>query len=294
VNAVREFAAALPGASARGAVVASLPESLSAATRELCFAAGIVPLQGQREALEALDLAATVGSRWARGATVELRIPEPGARGTRALAEHQGKSALAAYGVPVPRSAVVAVDAAADAAAALGFPVVIKAAAATLEHKSEAGGVILNVRSAAEAAAAAQRLAHLSDTLLVEEMVTDGVAEVLVGISVDAQFGQLLVLGAGGVLTELLRDSVSLLPPFTAAAIEAALARLRIARLLCGFRGKPPGDVPALVAAVLACTRYAEANLQRLSELDLNPIIVRPQGKGAIAVDALIRLREEQ
>jgi acyl-CoA synthetase (NDP forming) len=293
VNAVKEFAAALPGAPARGAVVCSLPESLSAATRELCFAAGIVPLQGQREALEALDLAATVGTRWAQGATVELRIPAPGAHGARALSEYEGKRALAAHGVPVPRSALVAVRDAAAAATSLGFPVVIKAAAAALEHKSEAGGVILNVRDAAEAHTAAQRLAHLSGLLLVEEMVTDGVAEVLVGISVDPQFGQLLVLGAGGVLTELLRDSVSLLPPFSAHSIEAALARLRIARLLSGFRGQPPGDVPALVAAVLACTRYAAANLARLSELDLNPIIVRPQGKGAVAVDALIRLSEE-
>jgi acetate---CoA ligase (ADP-forming) len=294
VNAVREFAAALPGAPARGAIVSSLPESLSPATRELCFAAGIVPLQGQREALEALDLAATVGTRWAQGARVELHIPEGSPRAAHALGEYQGKRALAAYGVPVPRCAVVAVSEAAAAATAIGFPVVIKAAAATLEHKSEAGGVILNVRSAAEAAAAAQRLAHLSDTLLVEEMVTDGVAEVLVGISVDAQFGQLLVLGAGGVLTELLRDSVSLLPPFTADAVEAALARLRIARLLAGFRGKPAGDVAALVAAVLACTRYAADHLERLSELDLNPIIVRPRGQGAVAVDALIRLREEK
>jgi acetate---CoA ligase (ADP-forming) len=293
VNAVKEFATALPGAEARGAVVSSLPESLSPATRELCFAAGIVPLQGQREALEALDLAATVGTRWAQGASVELRIPAPSSAIPHALAEHEGKRALAAYGVPVPRSAVVPVNEAADAAARIGFPVVIKAAAATLEHKSEAGGVILNVRTAAEAAGAAQRLAHLSDTLLVEEMVTDGVAEVLVGISVDAQFGQLLVLGAGGVLTELLRDSVSLLPPFTADAVAEAVSRLRIARLLAGFRGKPPGDVPALVAAVLACTRYAADNLAHLSELDLNPIIVRPSGKGAVAVDALIRLRKE-
>ena len=293
VNAVKEFAAALPGAPARGAIVSSLPESLSAATRELCFASGIVPLQGQREALEALDLAATVGIRWALGASVELRIPDASTAHVRSLSEHEGKQALSAYGVPVPRSALVAVHEAADAAASLGFPVVIKAAAAALEHKSEAGGVILNIRSAAEAAAAAQRLAHLSGTLLVEEMVTDGVAEVLVGISVDPQFGQLVVLGAGGVLTELLRDSVSLLPPFTVEAIERALGRLRIAPLLRGFRGKPAGDVAALVAAVLACTRYAAANLQRLSELDLNPIIVRPQGKGAVAVDALIRLREE-
>jgi acetyl-CoA synthetase len=170
--------------------------------------------------------------------------------------------------------------------------VVIKAIGSQLEHKSELGAVVLNVRSAAEAAAAAQRLSALSATLLVEEMVSDGVAEVLVGVSVDPQFGQLLVLGAGGVLTELLRDSVSLLPPFTAAAIEAALGRLKLARLLAGYRGRPPADVAALVQTALACTRYAAANLERLVELDLNPVIVRPQGSGAVAVDALIRLEE--
>ena len=125
-------------------------------------------------------------------------------------------------------------------------------------------------------------------------MVSDGVAEILVGISVDPQFGQLLVLGAGGVLTELLRDSVK-----PAAALHARRHRER-ARRSCasrsccsGFRGRPAGDVPALVAAILACARYAAANLERLAELDLNPVIVRPQGLGAVAVDALIRLREE-
>ena len=292
VSVIEEFAAALPGATTRGAVIASLPESLSRATREKCLAAGIVPLQGQREALEALDLAGAVGETWARGAAVQLHIPRAAARSARTLTEHEGKSALAAFGVPVPRSRVVSAGEASEAAAALGFPVVIKAAGAALEHKSEVDGVVLNVRSAAEAAAAAQRLSALSATLLVEEMVSDGVAEVLVGVTVDPQFGQLLVLGAGGVLTELLRDSVSLLPPFTAASIEAALGRLRVGKLLAGYRGRPPADVAALVQTVLACARYAAANLERLVELDLNPVIVRPAGLGAVAVDALIRLEE--
>ena len=292
VSVIEQFAAALPGATTRGAVIASLPESLSRATREKCLAAGVVPLQGQREALEALDLAGAVGETWARGAAVQLHRPRAAATCARTLTEHEGKSALAAFGVPVPRSRVVNAGDASAAAAALGFPVVIKAAGGALEHKSEVDGVVLNVRSAAEAAAAAQRLSALSATLLVEEMVSDGVAEVLVGVTVDAQFGQLLVLGAGGVLTELLRDSVSLLPPFTAASIEAALARLKVAKLLAGYRGRPPADVAALVQTVLACARYAAANLERLVELDLNPVIVRPAGLGAVAVDALIRLEE--
>ncbi len=293
VNVVKEFAAALPGAPSRAVLISSLPESMAAATRELCQAAGIAPLQGQREALEALDLAAAVGESWAAGSRVELCVPGARAAGVQALSEPDAKAALAAFGVPVPRRRIVPAREAADAAARIGFPVVIKAVAASLEHKSEVGGVVLNVRSTAEAAAAAEALAKLSATLLVEEMVSDGVAEILVGIAVDAQFGQMLVLGAGGVLTELLRDSVNLLPPFTEPAITAALGRLRVWPLLAGFRGGPAGDVPALVAAILACTRYAQANLQRLTELDLNPVIVRPQGRGAVAVDALIRLAQE-
>jgi succinyl-CoA synthetase beta subunit len=178
----------------------------------------------------------------------------------------------------------------AAAAAAIGFPVVLKATGTHLTHKSELGGVVLDVRDRAEAEAAAARLAGLSDALLVEEMIVDGVAELLVGISVDPQLGQVLLLGAGGVLTELLRDSVSLLPPFTARAIEAALGRLRLARLLQGYRGRPRADLGALIEAILACTRYAAAEVDTLVDLDVNPLIVRPAGRGVVAVDALIRV----
>ncbi|HEV2267856.1 MAG TPA: acetate--CoA ligase family protein [Steroidobacteraceae bacterium] len=307
VACIEEFLAAYPGAPARAAVISSLPESVAASTRARCLTAGVTPLQGQREALEALDQAAAIGAAWARGATVELCRPRQHSaheaaaheaeaasdrtRG-RTLAEHEAKAALGACGVPVPRSRVVTPDKAAAAARTLGFPVVMKAAGA-FEHKSDIGGVIVNVRTVADAAAAAERLSHLSGTLLVEEMVTDAVAEVLVGVTVDPQFGALLVLGAGGVLAELLRDTATLLPPFTSAAVQGALSRLGIGRLLGGYRGRPPGDLPALVRAVLACARYAEDNVDRLLELDLNPVIVRPAGLGAVAVDALVRLAEE-
>src|SRR5439155_277978 len=124
-------------------------------------------------------------------AAVQLHLPRAAARSARTLTEHEGKRALADFGVPVPRSRLVAAAEASAAAATLGFPVVIKAIGSQLEHKSELGGVALDVRSAAEAEATAQRLSALSATLLVEEMVSDGVAEVLVGVSVDPQFGQL-------------------------------------------------------------------------------------------------------
>ena len=292
IAVIEEFIAASSGASTRTAVISSLPESLDAKTREICLAAGVVPLQGQRQALEALALAAAVGEVWASGSRVELRVPGHAPLHTRTLTEPEGKAALAAFGVRVPLSRVVNACDAAAAAEAIGFPVVIKATSASLEHKSDVGGVVINIRTSAEAEAAADRLSRLSDTLLVEEMVADGVAEILIGMTVDPQFGQVLVLGAGGVLTELLRDTVSLLPPFTAPAIESALERLRVSKLLTGYRGRPPADVAALVETALACTHYAEANLDRLLELDINPVIVRPDGHGAIAVDALIRIAE--
>lgn len=295
VAAIEEFIGAFPGAATRGAVICSLPESLSPGIREMCLAAGIVPLQGQRQALEALDLAAGIGEVWANRSQVELRRPRPAGHparpaNERTLAEHEGKAALAAFGVHIPRSRVVSPRDAADAAEAIGFPVVIKAASASLEHKSDVGGVVVNIRTSAEANAAAERLARLSDTLLVEEMVADGVAEILVGMTVDPQFGQVLTIGAGGVLTELLRDTVTLLPPFTATAVESAVKTLTVGKLLMGYRGRPPADIAALVEAALACTRYAAANVDALLELDINPVIVRPAGRGAVAVDALIRL----
>jgi acetate---CoA ligase (ADP-forming) len=275
------------------ALISSLPETLSARVRKRCLDGGVIPLQGQREALEALALAGGVGIAWREGPGVELQIPPAAPAGTSiySLGESEGKAALQAFGVSIPRGRLVSPAEAAAYAQSLGFPVVIKAAGAHLEHKTEVGAVALNIKSFADAERAAQRLSALSDALLVEEMITDGVAEVLIGMIVDPQFGQVLVLGAGGVLTELLADSITLLPPFTPESLAAGLRSLKVAKLLGGFRGKPAGDVQALTGAILGVARYAAANLSRIQEIDVNPIIVRPAGKGAVAVDALVRLR---
>jgi acetyl-CoA synthetase len=290
---IEVFIEASRGTTTRAALISSLPETINERIRERCLAGGVVPLQGQREALEALSLAGAVGAAWEHGPGLQLRLPPPRPdSGVHALSEHEGKAALAQFGVRVPEGRLVPAAEAAQAAAALGFPVVIKAAAAHLEHKTEVGGVILNVRSAPEAERAAARLAKLSDTLLVERMCGDAVVEILIGVIVDPQFGQVLVLGAGGILTELMSDSVSLLPPWTAAAVEDGLRRLGIARLFGGYRGKPPADVPALIAAVLGVAAYAAHNCAQVSEIDVNPLLVRPAGSGAVAVDTLIRLKK--
>ncbi|MGA9025891.1 MAG: acetate--CoA ligase family protein [Steroidobacteraceae bacterium] len=282
-------------APTRAALIASLPETISTRIRQDCLDNGVAPLQGQREALEALALAGAVGAAWRSNPVPQLQAPSPPAatsRSTRTLTEHEGKAALAEFGVRIPRGMVGSPGAAADAAVTLGFPVVIKALGAHLEHKTEVGGVALNVRTVADAIAAGERLRRLSDTLLIEEMIGGGVAEILVGITCDPQFGQVLVLGAGGVLAELLGDTTSLLPPWNRTAVHAALRRLRVAKLLDGYRGKPAADVEALVAIILGVARFASAHLDSLIELDVNPVVVRPLGKGAVAVDALIRLHK--
>jgi acetate---CoA ligase (ADP-forming) len=291
--AMDAYIEASQGAPSRVALISSLPETIGASMRERCLAGGVVPLQGLREALEAMAAAGAVGEAWRRG-RVELRVPRAAAAGeARTLSEAEGKAALSAFGVSVPLSQVSAPSEAASVAESLGFPVVMKAVGAHLEHKTEVGGVVLNVRSAADARAAAERLGRLSERLLVEQMIGDGIAEVLIGLIVDPQFGQVLVLGAGGVLTELLSDSLTLLPPFTHDSIKAALGRLKLAKILAGYRGKPAADVDALIDTALAVTRYASAQLSTLIEIDVNPVIVRPLGKGAQAVDVLIRLKNQ-
>jgi acyl-CoA synthetase (NDP forming) len=289
------FIEASQGAPTRAALIASLPETLGERVRQRCLQGGVIPMQGQREALEALALAGAVGAAWRAGPEVALNLPAVDAcarHDVYALAEHEGKSALARYGLTIPRGKIVAAGAAAQTAAELGFPVAIKAAVADLAHKTDVGGVALNIRNAAEAEEAAERLAKLSPTLLVEEMITDGVVEILIGVIVDPQFGAILVLGAGGVLTEIMADSVSLLPPWSRGSIAAGLKRLAIAKLFGGFRGKPAADVEALIDAVLSVARYAAANASTLVELDVNPVIVRPAGRGAVAVDTMVRLRK--
>ncbi|GAC1308087.1 MAG: acetate--CoA ligase family protein [Steroidobacteraceae bacterium] len=292
---IDEFIAAARGAPARAALIASLPETMSAQIRARCFAGGVAPLQGQREALEALSLAGALRGAGPAARGVQLTFanavaPGKGARGAVTLTEAEGKRALAQFGVRVPKSQVVALHEVAAAAHATGFPVVLKAVGAHLEHKSEFGGVVLNIQSGTEAVAAAADLARLSDRFLVEEMIGGGVAEILIGVIADPQFGQVLVLGAGGVLTELLADSVSLLPPWTAESVREALGCLSVVTLLQGYRGKPPGDIDALVGVILGVARYAAAHRRELVELDVNPVIVRPAGGGAIAVDVLIHL----
>ena len=129
-----------------------------------------------------------------------------------------------------------------------------------------------------------------TDHFLVEEMVTGTVAELLIGVVKDPAHGFVMTLAAGGTLTELMQDSASLLLPATDAMIEQALASLRIARLLDGYRGAPPADRAAILKAIRAVEAYVLANAEGLEEIEVNPLLCTPTD--AVAADALMRRKD--
>jgi acyl-CoA synthetase (NDP forming) len=198
---------------------------------------------------------------------------------------------LAGAGLSVPPGRrAVSVGEAVAMASDLGYPVALKALG--VAHKSEAGAVKLDLRDEASVHTAAQKLAGLGTGLYVERMVEGGVAELIVGVTRDALFGPVMTVGSGGVLVELLKDSATLLLPASREDIEAALRGLRLFPLLDGFRGRPKADLAAAIDAALKISDFALANAHSLAELDINPLIVCAEGKGAWVADALLVFRE--
>ncbi|GAB3697624.1 acetate--CoA ligase family protein [Saccharopolyspora tripterygii] len=267
-------------------VVSSLPEGIPELTRERLLNSGIAPMQGISDGLAAIAAAAQIGAAQRKAESPPpLATPAAGTGEHHQLDEQAGKRELRAAGLTVPEGVLTAAHEAPDAATGLGFPVVVKAVSADLAHKSEAGGVRVGLTSREQVREAVAEMAALTDAFLVEHMVQDAVAELLVGVHRDPQFGLALTIGAGGVLVELVRDSATLLLPATRDHIEEALRELRIWPLLAGFRG-PGADVSAVLDAVGAVVEYACSD-DRLVELEVNPLLALPNA--AVAVDVLVR-----
>jgi acetate---CoA ligase (ADP-forming) len=283
------------GSTSAVAVVSTLPETLPEAISKRLLSSRIVPLHGIVTALASISLAVGIAENWQAPKAPSLRSPIADlSADARTLSEAAAKKVLSQRGLQVPEAAVVPLDQAARAALAIGFPVAIKASSCALVHKSEVGAVKLNIGSPEEALAAARSMQHLSSFVLVEKMILGAVAELIVGIARDRQFGLSLTIGAGGVQVEFLGDSTTLLLPVTRRHIELALQSLKSWKLLCGFRGRPRGDVQAAVDAIVRIAEYAEEAHESLHELDVNPLIVLAEGQGVVAVDALIRTSKAQ
>jgi len=280
----------------RAAVVASMQECLPEDVRTYLVEQGIAPMQGIAETLSAIEAAARIGRVLAADDPPALLHPGPVAwGGSRVHDEWESKRLLAAHGLAVPDGALVASPAEAVAVAeSFGYPVAVKAVSSEMVHKTEHGAIALNLFDADGVQAAAERMAVLSSHILVERMVADGIAELIVGIDRDPQFGPYLVVGFGGVLVEVISDSHTLLLPTGREQVLAALGSLKTAPMLDGYRGLPRADKAAAVDAIMAVAAFAAEHADTILELDVNPLIVRPEGLGAVAADALVRLAEPE
>ncbi|MXX29093.1 MAG: acetate--CoA ligase family protein [Gammaproteobacteria bacterium] len=286
------FHKAMAEKGSRGMIVATLGENMPEGKAAWLVERGVAPLCGIREALAAIECAGTIGGAWRAPISAPLISAEPVTGESTILNEADAKSRLAAFGVEVPSGQVVGTpDEALSAARLLGGAVALKALG--LAHKTEQRALRLRLSQAEEIRTAAEQLLALSERLLVERFTCGIVAELIVGLHRDPELGLMLTLGSGGVLVELLGDSVTLLLPVSEADVRSALTALRCAPLMAGHRGQPPADIDAAVAAIIRIADFAIAHRAGLQELDVNPLAVLEQGRGAVALDALVRLNEE-
>jgi acetyltransferase len=220
--------------------------------------------------------------------------------GAGSLGEAAARPLLQAYGIPLVKAQVAHTAAEArQAAEQIGFPVVLKIVSPDILHKSDAGGIRLNLGSgdAVETAyedmlaqvLSAQPQAQI-EGVLVEAMLRGGV-EVIVGMRRDPYFGPLMLFGLGGIYVELFRDVAFGVAPLTRAQARALLERTRAFRLLTGFRGQPPADLDAVVDCILRLGQLA-LDFPQIEEAEVNPLLVMEEGKGAVALDARVILKE--
>lgn len=216
-----------------------------------------------------------------------------------ALSETEAKAALAAFGVPVVHDALVnSASEARSAAQQIGYPLVAKLVSPDIAHKTEHGLIRLGLNSADAAAEAFEAMMAKARTMnvhiegvTIEPMLQGGI-EILTGVTRDPVFGWLLTVGLGGVWTELMKDACHALLPVNAAGAEAMLRSLKGFKLLDGYRGAPKADVTAAANAIAALGDAVLAGGDALREVEINPLLVLPEGKGAVAVDALVLLKE--
>lgn len=299
---------AVAGASAK--LIAAI-DTGAATTRDALETAGVPVFDDSSRAVAALASVAHWHAGRKRQAAAmppaAALLPDEAARvldtaraaGRRQLDEVEAKRLFAACRVPtVPEAGAATAEEAAGVAAHLGFPVVLKVLSADIAHKSEIGGVRLGladadaVRRAFDDVTAAVRR-HRPDVridgVVIQRQEASG-TELLLGVTRDPVFGPVMTVGLGGVWTELFGDVASALLPVDASKARGMLGRLKAWPLLDGFRGAPPADVDGAVGAMVALSEAVLAAGGDVSEIEINPLIVRPAGHGVVAVDGLVAL----
>jgi acetyltransferase len=249
---------------------------------------------------EEIRKAAAVGQARKPDVSAILKRATPAGHGLAVLNESDSKELLRAYGIATPHERIAgSVDSAAMAAKDIGYPVVLKLVSANVTHKSDIGGVMLNIANERDLRAAYAKLAHnlararsgeKLDQVLVAQQVSGGV-ELVLGVQRDPEIGPVTMFGTGGVLLELTKDVAFGAVPLPDWQARAMIERTAAGKLLKGYRGAPPCDETAVLLALNALGRLAHDLGDRIESIDINPLVAMPAGEGAVALDALVVLR---
>jgi acetyltransferase len=268
---------------------------------------GVPYLQGTRETLRAIQsfvryagFRRRMGKPMDAGCLSPPDLPDWRRRLQGGLSEVEGRALLAAYGIPGPREAVATTTKeAAKAAQHIGYPVVLKILSPDVQHKTEIGGVRVGLRDEAAVVTAFRQVMEAArrhhpqarlEGVVIQEMIPAEAVEVILGVLRDPDFGPVVVFGSGGILVELLEDSSLRLPPLSREEALEMIHETRGARLLQGFRGRPPADVDALADALMRLSQLAVDLGDLIAALDINPLMVLPRGQGVRAVDVLVEV----
>jgi acyl-CoA synthetase (NDP forming) len=207
------------------------------------------------------------------------------------------KRVLADAGLPVLAEQLVSnADAAARAASEMGFPVVLKIASPDLPHKTEVGGVALGLRSEAEVRQAhaemlsrvAAKAPHAAIEGVIVAPMAQGLSELILGSRIDPVFGPVVMVGLGGIFAEIFQDTAVQMAPVSETQAMAMLTSLKAFAVLNGARGRRRADLEAAAQAIAALSRFAVAHAESVSEIDINPLLLKAEGEGAVALDALL------
>ncbi|MFT4725594.1 MAG: acyl-CoA synthetase (NDP forming) [Granulosicoccus sp.] len=296
------FARACKLADVPAAICSTLPENLDIDTREDLINKGVAPMQGISETLEAIAGVWQWQQRrdLIRAAPLKSLFKSQFAKSIRAIDEEQAKKLLLSVGIPIPSGMLCKQASLLEAAQQLGYPLAIKMIHEKLLHKTEVGAVKLNLLSDAELVLAASDMQAsvsscqpdaLNDQFLLETMQPPPIAELIVSIRRDEQFGVAMTLGAGGTLAELLDDVVTVLLPTTTKDLTLALSGLKVHRLLAGYRLKPAANMAVLINVLIRLGEFVNTAKPGIVELEINPLFVY-ENKVCV-IDALVHVQND-
>jgi len=282
---------AISGTGEKAIVLASIADCMPKRIIKKCQKYGIAPMIGMDICLKALNHSYRIGLAFENSSMQSIEILRSLSHPSKIsnLTEFEGKKLLKKYDVPIPDGEIVtSTSEALMAAEKIHYPLTLKVSNADLAHKTELGAVLLDINDPIVLEKACQDLFKIGPSLLLEKMVQDSVTELIIGMANDPIFGKYIIIGSGGILVELFKDTIPLLFPVSREDVSLALSKLKVFPIIKGFRNNPEGDIEAIINCVMSVVKLINEN--DIIELDINPLLVLKRGSGVIAVDALIKL----